>query len=121
MVACKPDQYELPPRDAGWRAQSRGRWQVDYLGFRRLQKKNDVKKAPEEEEVERELTIVDLTKLKGAVEGRDPETCTYFAHFFVLLTLEHLTELRGFRSRWAFRTSDELVTFGLCFKDVYVD
>jgi len=59
--------------------------------------------------------------LKGAVEGRDPETCTYFAHFFVLLTLEHLTELRGFRGRWGFRKTWELVSFGLCFDKLAVD
>jgi len=65
--------------------------------------------------------VVDLAALRGSVEGRDPAACTYFTHFFVLLTLEHLTELRGFRSRWGFRKAWELVNFGLCFLNMKVD
>jgi len=67
------------------------------------------------------LGEIDLERLKGSLVGRDEETIRYFGHFFVLLTLEHLAEVRGFRGRWNFRSVTELVDFGLCFNQIEVE
>ena len=37
----------------------------------------------------------------GLDRGSDPEVTKYFCHFFILLCLEAMSELRGFRSRWS--------------------
>eukprot|EP00435_Cladocopium_sp_Y103_P025985 s2307_g6.t1 len=71
-----------------------------------------------EEESKTALEGVDLDALRGSVQGRDPEVCKYFCHFFILLCLELMSEIQNFRSRWRFRSLDQLVKFGIAFKDI---
>ena len=108
---------EAPTAAGAWRVASGGRWRQDAAGF-----------APpaspatstmlDYEEAQETLSGVDLERLKGSLVGRDVETAAYFAHFFVLVTLEHLAEIAGFHSRWNFRSAAELVSFGLCFNHI---
>merc|ERR1712194_493357 len=111
---------KYPPSDGAWRVKKNNVWKIDYPFFMPAQK-DAMHTKIDETEVEDVLKMVELPLLRGSVQGQDSETCTYFAHFFVLLCLEHLTELRGFRGRWGFRRVDELVSFGLCFDGIQVD
>ncbi|CAE8719992.1 unnamed protein product [Polarella glacialis] len=101
-----------------------GNWEVKTKnGFRTPDARAKALRTASLNEVETEsaLSLVDLEAMKGATVGQDPRTSKYFCHFFVLLALEHLAEIKGFRVKWGFRSVDELVGFGLCFKDIKVE
>ncbi|CAK8992409.1 Hypothetical protein SCF082_LOCUS3083 [Durusdinium trenchii] len=120
VARCGSDE-DLPP-EQGWSFSSHGNWIPDTSGFlvpssraKRMQALNLT-----EEEAQNALEGVDLEALRGSVKGRDPEVTKYFCHFFVLLCLEAMAEIQGFRSRWRYRQLYELVNFGIAFQDLRV-
>mmetsp|Transcript_158679 Transcript_158679/g.304459 ORF Transcript_158679/g.304459 Transcript_158679/m.304459 type:complete len:1518 (-) Transcript_158679:143-4696(-) len=116
----------LEPPEAGtgkWMVRLRDGWleKGEYGGFDRPIQRASAAAPVDDIKAEKALSTVDLASLRGSVVGADPDTAKYFAHFFVLLTLEHLSENFGFNSRWRFRKPHELVDFGLCFRNIKVE
>ncbi|CAJ1380771.1 unnamed protein product [Effrenium voratum] len=74
-----------------------------------------------EEDSEKALEGLELEELRGRVVGREPAVCKYFCHFFILLALELMAEVQGFRSRWGYRKIKDLVSFGIAFDNMKVE
>lgn len=121
----KGSQPEMePPTTGQWNILNRaGVWKPDGAWFRTSASRDPSSRTKKEsaDEVEDALLAIDLYSLRGALVGDDVGRARYFAHFFVLLTLEHLAEIRSCRIRWDFRTPSELERFGLCFQSIEVE
>ncbi|CAE7772409.1 unnamed protein product [Symbiodinium sp. CCMP2592] len=118
VVKSPPGEEDdnLPPED-GWETADPGgySWTKDASGFYSPSARSTRMRALDmsESESKEALDRVKLESLRGAVVGQDPEVSKHFCHFFILLALELMAEVQNFRSRWHFRTLQELVKFGL--------
>lgn len=122
-----PGDVALPPARRAWQfLLSKGGRKEEPLTFVRTadaRKPTTSKKVIVDcNEAAEALGRINLHRLRGrVVGGGDPETTKYFLHFFVLLHLEALAEVAGFRGRFNFRTAEELADFGIATIDAQVE
>eukprot|EP00928_Gymnodinium_smaydae_P007176 TRINITY_DN12595_c0_g4_i1.p1 TRINITY_DN12595_c0_g4~~TRINITY_DN12595_c0_g4_i1.p1 ORF type:complete len:1288 (+),score=379.94 TRINITY_DN12595_c0_g4_i1:88-3951(+) len=122
---------QLPPLVGTWQfLLSKGGTKEEELRFEPVQdasatkNKNKSKRViVRHDEAQKALETVDLARLRGRVRSgeHDEGTIKYFLHFFILLHLEHMAEVAGFKGRFDFRTLSELVNFGIALADVELE
>jgi len=121
---------QWPPAPCKWKVKNstgrklkagQGGWTKAEGGFMPPPDKGSHARILDEERAQQALYSVDLSRLRGRVEGRDAAAAEYFCHFFVLVCIEHLWELQSFRCRFRHRAASELVSFGLCFDKLEPD
>jgi len=120
---CDEAKSELPPMFANWHIYGGKKGESEeLLGFERVsQVKGSDSKILEWEEAQKSLSEINLDLLPGRVVDSDPDATKYFCHFFILLHLEQLAEVAGFRGRFGFRSAKELASFGIALIDTEYD
>lgn len=113
---CNAHRSNQPPPLCTWHIIGRdGTTTEEMLGFSEVVE--NVSKSAEHivewEEARWHLEKIDLQSLVGRVDDPDPAAGKYFRHFFILLHLEALAEVAGFRGRFGFRSGQELANFGI--------